>query len=858
MKYYKIKLEKIISELKTNIPNGLSNKEAKKRLQKYGPNIIPEKKPLNAFFIFLKQFLSPLMFILLIASALSFLIGEIKDTIIILIAVAINIILGFIQEFKAEKAAQALKSFEVPFCNVRRNEKIISIPAKNLVPGDIVLVSAGSKIPADIRLTHIIDFQVEEALLTGESKPIKKSVKEIEKDVTVGDRINMAFSGTNVLSGKAEGIVTDTGSNSYLGQIAELIIVTKEKPTPLQQQIKRLSWWLGLIFVIISFIIFALGLIKGIPFYEIIIIAIALAVAAIPEGLLVGVTVILAIGMQRMLKRNALIKHLIAAETLGSVSVICTDKTGTLTQGHMLVSRIVTKNHDVSLDQIDQKDEVIETLKSCTLNNDAQIQDSKKSIGHPTEIALLKAAQKAKINIKKLRKNFERLDEIPFSSDLKYMATIHKFNGLERLIVKGAPEKIFDMCIGNEKIKRFKHYAELMAKEGLRLLAVAMKDSYKINFKNDLYGLEFLGLIGIEDPLRPQAKQTVKELKGAGIYIALVTGDHKDTASKIAQKSGIEHTEKNIMTGTELDEISDNELVNKINKINIFARVDPRHKIRIVHAWQKRGHSVAMTGDGINDAPSLKAADIGISLGAGSDVTHEISDMVLLDNNLLTIDAAVKEGRTIFDNIRKVIVYLLADSFSEILLVSGSIFFGLPLPILASQILWINLVTDGFPYMALTFEPSEPNIMKEKPRRKDENVINKQMKILIFIIGIITDIGLFGVYYILLKFNFDLQHIRTIIFTALAIDSLFYIFSIRSMKTSIFKMNPFSNIWLIPAVVTGFLIQLSAIYIPTMQKLFSTTFLSFFEWNIIIILALVKIISIEISKRWFIHKKFYK
>ncbi len=862
MKFYQITTDQVVKDLKTNIQKGLTLKQAKKRLQEHGPNIIPEKKPPSTFLIFIKQFLSPLMFILLFAAIISVLIGEAKDAIVISIAVAMNTILGFIQEFKAEKAAQALKKFEVKHCNVKRDGKIVNIEAKNLVPGDIVLLSAGSRVPADIKLTHVIDFTIQEAILTGEAKPITKNIAPIEKDVTVGDRFCMAFSGTNVLSGKAEGIVTKTGSQTYLGKVVELVTTTKKESTPLQNQIKKLSWFLGAIFLAVIIIIFFLGLIKGIPIHQITMIGIALAVAAIPEGLLVAVTVILAIGMQRMLKRHALVRHLIAAETLGSVSVICTDKTGTLTLGHMQVVKIITKPFDKLSSSLRLRrtsrvngGEKKDILIASVLNNDAQLKPrSKKATGNPTEIALIQYADSLGINIDQIRLKYQRINEIPFSSDLKYMATIHQFDNYEKLIVKGAPEKIFAMC-DNRIVENFKKLANDMAKKGLRLLAIAQKDAKKIDLKKDLYGLEFLGLIGIQDPLRPQAKATVNKLKNAGIRVVLVTGDHKDTALSIARQANIVHEKNGILTGEQLDKITDAQLKKEIDKIDIFARVDPRHKIRIVYAWQARGKSVAMTGDGVNDAPALKAADIGVALGSGSDVAHEISDMVLLDNNLSTIDAAVKEGRTIFDNIRKVITYLMVDSFGEIVLIGGSLLIGLPLPLLASQILWINLITDGPASLALTVEPSEPEIMKEKPKKKNENILNREMKILIFIIGIITDIGLFALYLILLLYKFNLQHIRTIIFTAFAINSLFYVFSIRSMRTSIFRTNPFSNIWLLVAVVVGFFTQISAIYLPPLQKLFSTIPLNIFEWGIVITLALVKIVAIEITKDFFLIKK---
>ena len=866
MAFYKEKIEEVISKLKTNIKTGLTKKQISNRLKKYGFNIIPTKKTTNPFFIFIRQFINPLMFILLIATIISFLIGEIKDSIIISIAVIINITIGFFQEWKAEKALHSLKNFEVHYCNVKRNEKIISIKAKNLVPGDIVLLSAGTKIPADLRLFHVINFQVEEAILTGESKPIKKNISEIKKDAIVADRTNMVFSGTNVLSGKAEGIVVKTGTNTYLGQIAKLVSETKEPITPLQKQIKKLSWWIGGILLAIIGMISILGFARGIPFYKIIMIGIALSVAAIPEGLLIGVTVILAIGMQRMLKRHALVRHLSAAETLGSVSVICTDKTGTLTKGQMQVVKIITKNNIFTAKDFSKKSnlinnkELIDIAISSILNNDAQLkQNSNNAFGQPTEIALLLLANSMQFNIKKIREKHERINEIPFSSDLKYMATINKFDDHEKLIIKGAPEKIFAMCKQDETTKKFKKLENKMTHEGLRILAIAINSNSKnkINLKKDLRNLDCIGLIGIQDPLRTQAKSTIKELNKAGIKVIIVTGDHKDTTASIAKKAGIEFQEENILTGSQLDKITEKQLTKIIPSIIIFARVDPRHKIRIVQAWQSFGKSVAMTGDGVNDAPALKAADIGVALGSGSDVAHEISDIVLLDNNLSSIDSAVKEGRTIFDNIRKVIVYLMTDSFSEIVLIGGAILFNLPLPLLASQIFWVNLISDGLPYLALTVEPAEPEIMQERPRNKNEPIINRDMKILIFIIGIITDIGLFLLFLFLLKNNFNLQHIRTIMFTSIAIDSLFYVFSIKNMHKTIFKMDIFSNRWLIPCVISGFLLQLSVVYIPILQKLFSTTSMNFFEWIMIIFISLIKITAIEISKKYFFTKKNY-
>lgn len=845
---YQSDIETVTKQFETNLKAGLSSHQAAERLKTFGRNTIKEVKAKSPFIIFLQQFLSPLMYILLIASIASMLVGELKDAIVISIAVIINVIIGFVQEWKAEKAATALKAYEVPRCHVQRDGNIVEIDARELVPGDIVNLAPGSRIPADIRLSYVADLTVEEAILTGESKPISKTIEPLDVGLPVGDRTNMAYSGTYAISGKGVGVVVATGHKTQLGQIAQLLIETKDEDTPLQLQIKRFSWFLGWLMLSVTGAVFVLGLLKKFPFKEIITISIALAVAAIPEGLLVAVTVVLAIGMQRMLRRKALVRHLIAAETLGSVSVICTDKTGTLTKGYMAIDQIITRKNPPN---------VIELLQAATLNNDAQIVPEKdQRVGNPTEVALLEAAHQHNIDTKNLQETMPRIDEIPFSSNIKYMATLHQINSTQRVIVKGAPEKIFPMCnIDTATKEYFFSKADEMTKNGLRVLAIASKDGSDLVIQTELHSLTCLGLVGLRDPLRPTAAQTVKELNNAGIHTVVVTGDHQDTATHIARGAGIAIREENSMTGPELDAIDDQELYEKITSIDLFARVSPEHKIRIVDAWQRRGESVAMIGDGVNDAPALKSSDIGVALGSGSDVTHEISDMVLLDNNLSTISAAVRQGRIIFDNIRKVIVYLMADSFSEIILILGSLLMGLPLPMLAAQIFWINLVTDGFPDLALTMEPGEPEVMLEKPRAKDEPVMNTHMKVLIFIIGIITDIGLFGLYLGLLRTGFDIVHIRTIMFTALAIDSLFYVFSVRSMRSSLFRVNPFKNKWLNLAVLAGAAVQLLAVYFPPMQKLFSTVPLGTQEWGIILALALVKLVSIEVTKEWFIHRR---
>jgi Ca2+-transporting ATPase len=858
MDAYQMTLGQIAARVKADTQNGLSSQEALERLSYYGPNLLPEKKPVSAVIILIRQALSPLMFVLLFAALASIVIAEYNDAIVIGLAALINIVVGFIQEWKAERAAEALRAYEVLKATVRRNGQIVTIDSKDLVPGDLVLLAAGSRVPADVRLSYVNDFMVEEALLTGESAPITKTIEVLRENLSIGDRTNMAYAGTYAVSGKAEGIVTATGSLTALGDIVRLVMQTEEQQTPLQQQIKKFSWLLGAVMGIVTLGIIILGLLKGFSLHKIFTLSIALAVAAIPEGLLVAVTVILAVGMQRMLKRKALVRRLVAAETLGSVSVICTDKTGTITQGRMAVVRAASPKYDYTLPDSDTlPDEVCNLFRACILNNDAQLSsDRRHRAGDPTEIALLEVGYDSHINVEQERNNFIRLREIPFDAQLKYMATVHKLDDREWLIVKGAPETIFPMCDNSVPIDRFTKLTQDMTNEGLRVLAIADKISDKIDLEHDLTNLHCLGLVGMQDPLRPGAAKTVQELRQAGIQIVIVTGDHSQTAVRIAHGAGIPVRSDGVLLGSELAQLSDAQLKEQITKIDVFARVDPSQKIRIVDAWQEQKKTVAMTGDGVNDAPALKAADIGVSVGSGSDVAHEISDMVLLDDNLATIAAAVKQGRIIFDNIRKVVVYLMVDSFSEIILIVGALLLGLPLPFYAVQILWINLVTDGFPDIALTMEPGEPGIMRQLPRPKAEPVINREMMFLIFIVGIITDLGLFGLYVSLLNFDFELLHIRTIMFTALGIDSLLYVFSVRSLHASLFRVNPFRNLWLIAAVVAGFMIQLSSLYVPFLQKLLSTVALDMYEWGIILVLSFIKIIGIELTKMWFIaHEK---
>jgi len=885
--WHALPLTKVFSELETD-KHGLKSTEVEKRLKKNGLNKLPEEKKFSGISILLAQFKSPLIFVLVGAAIISFLLRDAIDTAIILIAIFINTILGFYQENKASKAVAYLKKLINLKAKILRDGQEIEISAEKIVPGDIIFLEPGDKIPADCRLIKIDNLEIIEASLTGESAPSDKNSENLEKGTPLADRENMVYSGTIVSKGKGLAVVCNTGINTELGQITQMVTETPEGKTPLQQQLSSFSATLTYIVIAICAIIVTIGKFQGRTIFGfgdearegMLNTAAAIAVAAIPEGLLISVTAILALGMQAILRHKALVRKLIAAETLGSVSIICTDKTGTLTEGEMQVSQIVTLEQDVIFKKNlkYQNSSVLKNhdliLKICLLCNDAVIENPNeelqdwKILGGPTEKALLLAAIQSGIPIKELKKQQPRLLEIPFDSEIKYMATLNELDKAKNVVyVKGAPEKILEMStqlrmgakkesITDQKLKILKSKYEKFTSQGLRVLAFAYKQipaDDQIELADELNDLIFIGFVALKDPLRPETKETFELARQAGIRPIIITGDHKLTAKAIVLELGLKVNQDNILTGDELDKISDDELAKKIKNIDIYARVEPRHKLRIISAWQKSGEIVAMTGDGINDAPAIKAADIGIALGSGTDVAKETSDMILLDNNFKTIIAAVEQGRVIFDNIKKVILYLLSDSFSEMILIIGALLLNMPLPILPAQIIWINLIADGLPNLALTFEPGEKEVMKEKPRKKNEKILDKEMKILIFIIGICTNLILLALFIFLLTSNqYTLLHIRTLIFAVVGIDSLLYVFSCRSLRHSVWTKNPFSNLYLLVAVVLGFILMILAIQQPHLQKIFNTESLELTDWLLVVSLSVIQIIGIEITKYYFI------
>lgn len=864
----------------TSSEKGLTKEIVAERLQKYGENVLPEGEKTTRIQLLLRQFKSFLIIILLFAAGVSFFLDHATDSYIILAAIFINVIVGYLQEGKAERALDALKHVITLEANVRRGggEEIINV--KDLVPGDIILIGAGDKIPADARLISVSELECNEAPLTGESAAIAKSTEKVDEKDAIGDRTSMVFTGTVVTRGAGEAVVTATGVNTEIGKIAALLNTTVEQHTPLQKKINDFGRSIGIVVLIICALIVVIGFAKGMPFIEIFSTAVAVAVSAIPEGLVVAVTVILAIGMQRTLKRNGLVRNLQAAETLGSTSVICTDKTGTLTEGNMQLVSIITKDHhfkNFNQDDDRSKDERSElqfVLGLGMLCNDAHIMEEKEKkepviVGNLTERALLQAGLHAKMDLESLLKNEPRLATIPFDSAIKYMATLHtEASGTKRIYIKGAPEKLLAMSVhirsgGQSKPftsdiradieEQFVEYST----QGLRLLALGYKDvpADKMELTaSDIQEITFVGFAGIADPLRPNIQKTFDRTARAGIRTVMITGDHILTATAIARNLGLDVSEGAVITGDELRTMSQEELNKRVKDIHVYARVSPEDKLNIIHAWQSHGFVVAMTGDGVNDSPALKTADIGVALGSGTDVAKEAADMVLLDDNYESIVAAVEEGRGIFSNIQKVVMYLLSDSFSEVVLIILSLMFGIPLPVTAAQILWINIVGDSFPSIALTLEPKDKSIMNDPPRSPKEPVMNREMKIFVGVISLISGIFSFLIFLYFWKTTGDVQYARTIVFANLAVDSLPYLFAMRSLRQPIFKSAIFSNMWLIAAVFASFGLLLLGIYVPFFQNILQTVPLGLFEWGVVIGSSILTITLIEIVKYVFILK----
>ena len=838
---------------------GLSTREAEEKLKLYGLNIIEKKKQISGIKIFLSQFNDFITWVLIVATIISALMGERADAITILIIIIMNSILGFIQEFRTEKSLEALKEMAAPTAKVVRNKKLQVINGENLVPGDLIILDSGDRIPADGRLISGDSFKVDESLLTGESLGVQKSPKE-DKNI---------FMGTILLVGKGSAIVTKTGMKTEMGKIADLLENIEEEKSPLKKKLADFGRILVILCILICIIVTVLGVLRGEELYKMFLLGVSLAVAAIPEGLTAIVTVALALGVSRMLKKKALVRKLPAVETLGCTSIICSDKTGTLTENKMTVKTIYLDEKIYNSDD-DRMPKNTFLKDTCIFCNDCNFNFNAKNleealIGDPTETALIKLFP---LNVKELESYLKtgiRTYSIPFDSERKMMSVIIKSKGKSLAYIKGAPERVIEKCVtiyenGERKIFTKDHKSqvnkavEVMSLKGMRCIAIAFKDRDIEMNKSIENGLNFIAIVGITDPPRPEVKDAVIKCKNAGIRPIMITGDHKNTAFAIGSQLSICKDISQVITGEELDKMSDRELSKKVETISIFARVSPNHKLKIVRCFKKKGHIVAMTGDGVNDAPAVKEADIGVAMGiSGTDVTKEAAAMILLDDNFGTIVAAVEEGRIIYSNIRKFIRYLLSCNLGEVLTMFLASLFHLETPLIAIQILLVNLATDGLPAIALGVDPPDKDIMNYMPRGKKESIFSKGLgeKILIrgFLIGVCTLLS----FIVASSYGLNLELCRTITLATLIMSQLIHVFECKSERYSLFELNIFSNKYLVIAVALSISMLLVIIYVPFFQTIFYTKALNLGQWFIVIffsgIIALINSVYLYISNK---------
>ncbi len=886
---YALTVEEAVERWNTDLRRGLDEDLAAQRLDEFGPNRLEEVGGISPWRQFASQFTEFIVLVLIGAAVISALLQEWLDAGAILVIIVLNAILGFVQQYRAERALEALKKMAAPLARVIRGGEIRNIPAQEVVPGDLLALEMGDLVPADARVVEDHLLQVDEASLTGESVPVKKMAGAVlDSDAPLGDRRNMVYSSTVVTYGKGKAVVTDTGMSTELGKIAHLVQTVGVERTPLQERLEKVGRILVYGCVLIVVVVFGLGLWRGVPPVEMFLTAVSLAVAAIPEGLPAVVTITLALGVRRMVQRSALIRKLPSVETLGSATVICTDKTGTLTQSEMTVRKIgfLDRIVDVTGDgyapqgefrldgrTVDQKDDDLQlALKIAVLCNNATLKQSGSDgphwdiIGDPTEGALLTAAAKADLWRDSLERDYDLLAELPFDSNRKRMSTVWRGpTGAVAAYVKGAPDVMLGLSTrvqhnGQVKQMSVQDREQLLdlnkrfANEAMRLLAVAYRclpDGLSEPSVEEVeQDLVFAGLIAMKDPPRPEAREAIATARGAGIGVVMITGDHKSTAVAIAEELDLCREHDLAFTGEELDQTSDEELAEVVDQVRVYARVSPEHKLRIVRAWQSRGQIVAMTGDGVNDAPALKEADIGIAMGiTGTDVSKEASDMVLVDDNFASIVAAVEEGRAIFDNIRRFIHFLLSCNIGELLAMFLAALLGMPLPLLPIQILWVNLATDSVPALALGVEPAEPGIMERSPRPPTEGVITRRMARMMavqgLIIGLVT-LGAFAVEYYV--FGGTVERARVMAFSTTIFAQNVHAFNVRSNKYSVFQLGLFTNPWLVVAFGTVILSELMIVYVPIFQPVFKTMPLTLSDWSIVVGFGLVPLVIVELIK----------
>lgn len=889
--WYQKNADEVKEELKTNLEDGLTLEQVKEKQETIGFNELKAKKKKSLIVKFLEQFKDFMIIVLIIAAIVSGVVGVLEgegitDTIIILIVVIVNAIIGVAQENKAEKSLEALQKLSAHASKVIRNGNLVVVPSRDLVPGDLVVLETGDYVPADLRIIEAVNLKSQESALTGESVPVEKTTAPITEEVGVGDRTNMLFSSSLITYGRGKGIVAETGMNTEVGKIAEIINSSEEGTTPLQEKLNKLGKTLGIAALAICVVIFIIGTLYGKEPIHMFMTAVSLAVAAIPEGLAAVSTIVLAIGVQRMVKKNAIVKKLPAVETLGSASVICSDKTGTLTQNKMTVQKVYVDNKIMNMENlsiVEPESDLEKLVYISMLCNDTKVGENNELTGDPTETALVDMGMKMDINVPKIF-SIDKIQEIPFDSSRKLMTTVHKINDQYVVYTKGGVDELLRICnsyiIDNEvktNLEEFKldisKSNEEMAKEALRVLSFGYKvidqlPETKEEIESLESGLTFVGMVGMIDPPREEAKKAVAKCKTAGIKTVMITGDHKITATAIAKQLGILEDESEAITGAELEKMSDEDLIKNIRKYSVYARVSPEHKVRIVRAWQANGEIVAMTGDGVNDAPALKNADIGCAMGmVGTDVAKEAADVILTDDNFATVVSAVEEGRRIYDNILKAIQFLLSSNVGEIIVLFIAILIT-PLlakwfnianisalePLLPIHILWINLVTDSLPALALAVDPAANNIMNRKPNKKEKGIFTKGMTWRVVYQGIM--IGLLTLVAFIVGLatpgvedeHTKIEIAQTMAFCVLALSELVHVFNVRDNKNSIFKTGILGNSKLILAIIASAALMFVILLIPSLRNIFSIALLP--KENIVetILLVLAPIVIVELFK----------
>ncbi len=887
MNWHNLGVEETLKQLDT-LRSGLSEEKVKERLAQFGPNELKPKKRIPPVLIFLKQFLSPLIYILLGAAIISIAIGHLLDAGVITVAILVGAIIGFVQETRAQKAMEALIRMAAPKATVRRDTKVKDVLTRDIVPGDILILQSGDKVPADARLIEVSNLKVNEAALTGESMPVEKHTEILIESTPIAERKNLVYMGTEVPYGRATAVTIETGMSTEIGKIATVIGEVKEEQTPLQKSISKLSKYLVIVFLGGSGLLIVAGWLKELPWLEIFLLAVAAAVSAIPEGLPAMVTLVLAIGMRAMAHRNAIIRHLGAVETLGSATVICSDKTGTLTLNKMTVVRLYVDGafidvtgegykpegkfrRDGEILDLESNQSLALSLRIGALCNDALLTKEEECcdiMGDPTEGALVVAAAKAGMDKEKLEERFPRLDEIPFQSEKQYMATLHPAEGGKVAYVKGAAERLLSMSkyvlrkgkaiqLGENDAQDLTRASSSMAQDAMRVIAFAYAelpgDLVDLTEETIRGNLVFVGLAGMIDPPREEVKDAIKSCKEAGIMVMMITGDHKITAESIGRQLNL--PQGKAVTGPELHEMSDEDLSRQIEGITIFARIEPLQKLRIVDALKSRGHVVAMTGDGVNDAPALKSADIGIAMGiTGTDVAKEASDMVLADDNFASVVAAVEEGRAIFNRLRNVLFFSIVTSFVELLALVLAILVVGKAPLLATQIIWINLVTGTMVAAPLGFEPKFGDELNQPPRNPKTGLVFSGFVLRNLFIAAIMGIAIFLIF-AQTEPRMSLDEARTITFTAVVVFEWFLTLNSRSDEHTVFKLGFFTNRWLLASILVAALLQLSVVYIPFLQTAFRTVPIGFKEWGVIILVG-AGLFAIEETRKALLPKLF--